>query len=88
MSAAAKDQPNTTPAADPDRTGVTVRPEEMIPGDQIRDQGVLRTVSHIEQTEDDRTTVLVCFTPRDGYAPHLRAVRGFGLFVLRANCDQ
>ena len=55
----------------------------MIPGDQIRDQGVLRTVPLIELSEEDRTTVLVYFTPRDGYASHLCAVKGFGLFVLR-----
>lgn len=77
------DQPNTGPVSGRGRKGITVSPEEMVPGDQIRDQGVVRTVSHVELPEYDGTTVLVHFTPRDGYARGLRAVKGFGLFVLR-----
>ena len=64
--------------------GTAIDPIELLPGDLIRDQGVLRTVARTEQLGRDGRSVVIFFVPRDGYTDRLRAIAGYDIFALRA----
>jgi hypothetical protein len=88
MTVAAKHEPTDGLGCEPERDGMMVRPEEIVPGDQTRDHGVVRTISHIELPARRGGSAVVWFTPREGYPPNLFLACGFGIYVRRVHGEE
>jgi hypothetical protein len=65
------------------RDGHSVLPRSVIRGDQIRDRGTLRTVTHVELPERQPWATHIYFEPLEGHDAYLHVPTNQPVFVRR-----